>query len=187
MPDNSELMTGRQFAQHIGVSEPYVTRLKKAGRLVMEGRRIDVERSKRRIADTRDPARQDVVDRHKAAKRQKGTPPPADDSAERKESLSYASARARRETALAEAAELDLLARKGDLCQVADVERAIAALATQVRSRFERLADRLAPEVAALADEQKVRTFILGEIDDVLDSLADDSGRTVTRLTDSVA
>lgn len=179
---DSTLMTGKEFAMHIGVSPAYVSKLKQAGRLVLEGRRIDAARSKKRIASTRDPARQDVVER--VAKKKNGTarPPIDEGGAESEQSLNYATARARREHALAEAAELDLLARKGSLCDADEVERAVLALAAQVRAKFERLADRVAPEVAALTDETKVRAFILEEVDELLEALADESGRAMSGL-----
>jgi hypothetical protein len=60
----------KAFAERLGCKPSYVTQLRKDGRLVLtpDGRRVLVEASLRLIADSRDPAKAGVVDRHAAAR-----------------------------------------------------------------------------------------------------------------------
>lgn len=61
-------MSLREFADHLGKKPGYITELRKAGRLVMDGRRVRVDESKRLIADTMDPAKAGVAARHARAR-----------------------------------------------------------------------------------------------------------------------
>ena len=55
----------KAFAQHMGCAPSYVTKLKQAGRLVLDDAgRVKVAESKALIEATRDPAKRAVVDRH---------------------------------------------------------------------------------------------------------------------------
>ena len=166
-------MTGREFADHLGITPGYVSKLKKAGRLVLQGKRIVVDASKARIDATSDPARE-YVKEHNAAERARKASDPATPA-----ETSYASARARRELALAEQAELDLRKRKGELCDVQEVERAFQALAVQVRTKFEALPDRTAPEVTALQDEARTHALLAEAVEDILADLAAGGKRIV--------
>jgi hypothetical protein len=70
-----ELLSQAQFARLIGVDRSYVTRLKHDGRLVMRGKRVVVDDSRRRIEATAG-GRIDVSDRHAEARAGNGTPAP---------------------------------------------------------------------------------------------------------------
>ena len=155
------VMTRTAFAKHLGVSKPYVTKLAKADRLVFtpDGRHILVEESVARIEDTKDPAREDVVERWKAQKAGGQV-------------LSYSDARARKETALAEQAEMDLRKRKGELCEVVDVESAIHDLTVKIRSTLENYPDRTSPELAPITDEGKHHALQVEHIEMLLTDLA---------------
>ena len=62
-------VTQAEFARHIGVARSYVTALKKADRLVLNAiGNVLVEESKKRIAETADPNRDDVAARHAEAR-----------------------------------------------------------------------------------------------------------------------
>jgi len=89
-----------EFARLLGVAPSYVTKLAKAGRLVLcEDGRVDVEASLARIEATRDPARQDVARRHAAARAAKAAVPPPRDADPEPDAApaSYAEARALKE------------------------------------------------------------------------------------------
>ena len=58
------LMSPLEFANHIDRQPGWITQLKDAGRLVMEGDKIDVEASLQRIEDTANPSFQVHADRH---------------------------------------------------------------------------------------------------------------------------
>lgn len=156
------VMTRTAFAKHLGVSKPYVTKLAKADRLVFtpDGRHIIVDESLARIEDTKDPAREDVAERWKAQKAAGG------------QVLSYSDARARKETALAEQAELDLRQRKGELCSVADVERLLTDLGTKTRMIMENLPDRISPEITPVTDEARTHALLVERFEIVLTDLA---------------
>jgi hypothetical protein len=115
-PPGDEGLTFAAFAQVIGKSRPYVSKLVAQGvitaRSLTADRRIIADRAQEDIAANADPART----RHLA---------PSQDS-----DVTYARQRARKTAAEAERAEIELQARKGEL-----VERSIIAttLSPQVR------------------------------------------------------
>lgn len=109
--------TQSEFAGILGKDKSYVTRLKKAGRLVFvqtsEGERVDVEASKALIASTADPA--------------KGAAGSASTKGEGSgRSSTYNDARTRNELAKAQTAELELAVMLGKLVN-ADEARLFAA------------------------------------------------------------
>lgn len=61
------LGTQREYADHLGCKEPYVSKLKREGKLVLvstaEGQRVDFEASDALVAASRDSAKQGVRDR----------------------------------------------------------------------------------------------------------------------------
>lgn len=66
-------MTKSEFASHINVKPGYVTQLRAAGRLVMDGDQVVVEDSIKLIAETRDPSKAGVAARHETAREEKRT------------------------------------------------------------------------------------------------------------------
>lgn len=81
-------------------------------------------------------------------------------------------ARARREQAMAQMAELDLAHKRGELVSAAEVERALAAKVLAVRESLDTLADRLSPLLAAEVDAAKVYAMLRTEIRQALSQLA---------------
>jgi hypothetical protein len=59
------------FARRLGVSPSYITKLGDEGRLVLEGRLVNVEASLARIDATKDPNRDDVRQRHARSRDQR--------------------------------------------------------------------------------------------------------------------
>ena len=60
--------TQREYADHLEVSESYVSRLKRQGKLVFEGAAVDFEKSDALIAASRDPDRESQRDRWRREK-----------------------------------------------------------------------------------------------------------------------
>ncbi len=160
-------VTQSQFAALKGWRKSYVTKLKKAGRLVLtDDGHVDVKASEAMIDATADGGRPDMKDRwdkHRAGER----PPeiPRDDSRaywERREAA-----------ARAELREIELAERKRDLIPVAEVRDTAAELGTVLRATLENLPDQLAAELAAITDEEKIRALLRDHIETALTQLAD--------------
>lgn len=175
----------REFATIAGFKPSYITELKKVGRLVLtpDGKRVRVAESLALMADTRDPARAGVAARHAAGRAANGAgaaaqaPPAANapedgDTAEAPAPITdpiEASHARRKAKAIADKAEAD--ARKalrdeqlelGELLQADEVEHAVRGAVATFRTSLENLPNTLAPELAALTDEGRIRV-VLGE------------------------
>lgn len=166
------LMSQTDFAKHIGANRSYVTQLKNAGRLVMEGRKVNVEASSQRIDETKDPSKEGVTKRHEQERERK-------EQGVGKEGLSvsgsgsrYQSAKARREEANAELTEIDLKTRRGQLLVAEEAKACVADGDTIIRNRLESLPDTLAPQLAAETDEQKIRSMLADYIESLLGDLS---------------
>lgn len=183
--------TGKEFAVIYGCKESYVTALKQAGRLVLtpDGKRIRVAESLALIAATRDPAHLGVAERHaaeRAAKAQQeesaGEEPEEDvfDAEEPRSSDAKRRAKAIADKAETDAANarIDLDLRLGTLYVAEETDNYLAAAAVQLRTTLERLPDTLAPQLAALTDETRVRALLWDEIAHALEELSSAFGRS---------
>lgn len=172
-------LTQAQFARHIGHDRAHVTRLKHAGRLVMtDDGRVLVEESEARIAATADPAKAPVADRHAAGRaaavdgrKQAKTEEPEDESPVG--GPDYQKARARREEANANLAEIDLAERAGELMETTAVRAVLADAAATCRSALETLPAILAPQLATLNDDHAIRQLLDEHIGSALNELCD--------------
>lgn len=192
--------TQAEFARLLSWRPSYVTQLKQAGRLVLtdDGRRVRVSESLARIEATRDPSRAHVTERHAQARQPgqgegqgRGAPraaqagvqgaapaaaaqPPQADGDPEDAALprSYAEAKAEREHYLALAARRDYEQSIGQLLEAAAVRSALADAGTTLRTRLESLRDILAPQLAPITDEARIRTLLSDEIEHVLAELA---------------
>lgn len=172
----------REFAGIANVKPSYVTQLRKAGRLVLteDGKRVQVAQSLQRIADTRDPAKAAVAERHAAARSGNGvspSSPPAPHGEGRGEpdlptSTGYAYWRERTEKAKALAAERDNAIAEGKLLEAAQVESAVAGAITKLRTTLEGLPYDLAPELAPITDEAELRARLVEAVELALGELA---------------
>ena len=153
-------MSRSEFAAHIGCAKSYITKLGNQGRLVMgqgdNAERVDVTATKALLAQTT------------------GAPERANEAAQ---TLLFADAKDQREHYQAQMARLDYEQRVGSLLPVDDVRALVASAATNLRARLELLPDHLAPELAATADEQRVRALLASEIEAALAELAHQFGK----------
>lgn len=183
---DKETATLAEFARLIGCKRSYVTALRKAGRLVLDDKgRVQVAASRERIEATRDPSKAGVAARHAAARANgaakadtaqeaaqeppTAAPEPQDDPLA---AQGYQYWRERNERAKALAGERDNAVAEGRLLDAGDVERSLGGAITALRSRLEALPDTLGPQVAAIADEDRVRALLAGEIEHALDECA---------------
>ncbi|GAB3305701.1 hypothetical protein GCM10027564_06590 [Luteimonas notoginsengisoli] len=173
----------REFAALAGFKPSYITELKNAGRLVLtdDRKKVRVAESLALIDQTRDPARAGVAARHAAARAasaaqadeaaaQAGGAGEGDDAPPATYSDPVEASHARRKAkAIADKAEAD--ARKalrdeqlelGQLLEADQVDFAVRGAVATFRTSLENLPNTLAPELAALSDEGRIRV-VLGE------------------------
>jgi len=173
--------TQAEFARRLKVNRSTINRWAGTGRVVMDGDRVDVERSLEMIERTSG-ARPDVADRHAAAR---GSPlrvsdgggPPAADPAADKIGSSYQTARAVKEKYNALAAKLDYERSVGSLIPKEDVDAALKAMGASVRARLDVLADQLAPVVAPVVEMDEVHALLAEHFRAVLAGIAGDLQR----------
>lgn len=164
-------LTQAAFADHLGVRRSYITELKKAGRLVMtDGGKVDVEASEARIAETADPGKVAVADRHAKkrgaavdlAKTAKTSPEEGgeEDDPEQGATPDYQRARARREEANAQLAELEVIEKSGALYRAVEVDAAVADASTIFRTSLDSRRPLLVSQLAMMNDEADIRMFL---------------------------
>ncbi len=196
------VVTGKQLASVLGFKPSYIVELKKQGRVVVApgGKGYLHAESVALFEETRDPSRAGVVARHAATRAAAAAPTPAppdagdqdppDDSKDSFEVLPTGDAK-RRAKALADraewdakVAERDYLISVGKLLDASEVDRALAAAGTTLRTALERMVDVMAPQVAAQADEVKCRTLLWDEVAHSLEAIAR-AFRDIAQATES--
>ena len=164
----------KAFAQHMGCAPSYVTKLKQAGRLVLDDAgRVKVAESKALIEATRDPAKRAVVDRHASERGVALAAPTAaseegDTEAPHIANPDYQAARAKREHYAALQAEADYRARIRELLDAGRVRDVLADVLTELRTQIEAIPHTLAPALAAMTDEADVKAALVAEIESAL-------------------
>lgn len=173
-----ETATFREFADFVPCKPSYVTELRKSGRLVLteDNKRVRVAESLQLIEDTKDPAKRAVAARHAAA-RAASAPPPTDagedtdspaDVEPAPQSSEYHRSRAEREKWAAKTAQLEYERSVGKLLDASEVEGAAASAATVLRTSLEAIPAELAPLLAPITDETRVRTMLTERIEHAL-------------------
>ena len=199
---SAHVCTQAEFAAAQGWHRSTVTRLKQAGRLVMQGRLVEIAARLARIEETGG-MRFDVAERHAANRAQPGTqlaqpeaektaqaplagagegtgsgdgaiaaPASGSGTGERR-----SDAQARKEAALADLAEMDVQQKRGNLIPKDDVDAALRSFATSVRARLDVLPDQLAPLLAPVADLDEIHALLAEHCRSILAAVADDMGR----------
>jgi hypothetical protein len=175
LPETASL---REFAGYVPCKPSWVTELKRAGRLVLteDGKRVRVAESLRRIEDTKDPSKAAVAARH-AASRAASAPLPPDggegadggDGADvQPQSSEFQRSRAEREKWAAKSAQLEYERSTSKLLDAQEVETAAAGAATVLRTSLEAIPAELAPLLAPITDETRVRTMLTDRIEHAL-------------------
>ncbi len=161
-----------QFAKHLSVDKSYVTQLKQAERLVFaENGLVDVEASMQLIAETADPGRYDVKNRHAEARKKETKTENIgkvyEKTSEKKAKLPVVHSsnqtrltegRALEQEYKALAAKRDYEVSMGLLVSLVDVNAAFADVTTSFRQRLENQPHSISPElVGQPLDEIQVR------------------------------
>jgi hypothetical protein len=191
--------TQAQFAAAQGWHRSTVTRLKQAGRLVMQGSRVDVAASLARIEETGG-MRFDVAERHAANRTQPqaqrdgqktaAAPPAGVGEGEGQGSVPNTApvpdavtgerrsdAQARKEAALADKAEMEVQQMRGNLIPREDVDAALRAFGASVRAKLDVLPDQIAPLVAPVTDMDEVHALLAEHARGILSAVADEMSR----------
>jgi len=197
--------TQADFARRLGVSRSHVTGLKHAGRLVLtDNGLVDVDASIARIDATRDPNRDDVANRHAAARERLQTaptpaspashatdsrqpaPPESTHHADPDESISYQAARTVKERYAAKTAKLEYERAIGLLVERAAVEAAVEDIMTTVRQSLEQQPHRLAPLLIG-KDLDAIRATLRQETAHILGAMVADFAARLAQLADPTA
>lgn len=176
----------KEFAQIAKFKPSYITQLKGEGRLVLtdDGKRVRVAESLQRIADTKDPSKIAVARRHAAEREAAATQAAADadgDGASSEPGVTAAKAksddagyqhwRERSERAKALQAERENAIAEGKLLAADDVAHVVRGSVVTLRTRLESIPDTLAPQLAVVSEEAKVRTLLASAIEHALNEL----------------
>lgn len=170
-----------EFAALMGWSRPYVSKLKKQNRLVMDGAgKVLVEETKALLEASADPSKAAVAERHQQERVEKhvGTHvapdapdapalPPASAGADG--SYNYQTSRAQREHYLAELAKSEALKAAGSLAETAAVEAAAFAIGRLTRDLVLGLPKQISADLAAITDAWGLEQTLTRHLRRVLD------------------
>lgn len=183
-------VTGAQLAARIGCKPSYIVQLKRQGRVVAsQGGGYQLDASLALYEQTKSPAHAGVAQRHAEARGTALAPLQGDSGTgaeDEGEDAAGGDSRplpvgdaARRAKALADRAETDAAAAQRDLAislglllRRDDVVSVLSQAAGTFRATLERLADTLAPQLAAVADEHRCRELIWSEVSHALEELS---------------
>lgn len=169
----SELLSQRQYAKHIGRSQPYVSKLVSAGRIPTVDGKIDPEAADAAMKASHDPAKGEHT---KPAHKRQGAAAQsvASSPASEPDPLSYNAMRTRRERFLAQQAELDYRRAIGEVCEVAAATKAVMDCAVATRRLVEQIPNRIANQLAASmgADVRRVQPLMQAEIERICDEIS---------------
>lgn len=162
-----------EFARMLGFSSVAVTKLKNAGRLVFtEDGLVDVEASKKRIEETSDPRRDDVVRRNAE---ERGSDPGL--LSQSPVNASFQESRAMKEQYLALQAKADYETRMGELVERTTVERDWMNVAVILRTSLEKIPDSMAAVLAGESDIDRVHAMLTEQIEQALKQASDHINR----------
>jgi hypothetical protein len=157
MPD--KLMSQAEYARHRAKSRQYISRLVKAGMLVMRGGKVDVAASDAVLDDRPEP----VSERVAAA--------PIETAST---GTTFAQAKTADMVFKARLRKMEYDQRMGKLVEAELVKQRWSAIYRLIVDRILAWPNRLAPEVAALTDERQVREVILREVRALVNDLRAD-------------
>lgn len=173
------LMSQADFARHIGKTPGYITQQKDAGRIVMQGRMVNVEETIKLMDETKDPSKAGVADRHDREREQKQAIQPVSgqagyvlDDMTGKAGSAYQQARAMKEKYAAMQAKITYEKEVGKLLEASDVAFPLADAISILRNKLESMPDIHSAQFAAESDEQKIRTIMMDYVEHMLGELS---------------
>ncbi len=149
-------MTQAEYARHRGKSRQYISRLAKAGVLVMRAGKVDVASSDAVLDDRPEPVSERV------------TASPAEVAPA---GTTFAQAKTADMVFKAKLRKMEYDVRMGKLVEAELVKQRWSAVLRLIVDRILAWPNRLAPEVAALTDERQVREAILREARGLINDL----------------
>lgn len=167
-------MSIAEYAAHRGVSDSYIRRMRRSGKLVTDqgGKRVDVAQSDALLDDITDPVR--GGDRSPGAAPRAELPllsgGPSVQEAVRRERL----ARAR-------LAELELGEATKELTRARDVERAVFTLVRQALNSMLNMPGRLRSQLAAESDPRAVEALLDADIRRIAEEMQLAAGKAMAR------
>ena len=164
--EQSGLVSQAEYARHRKVNRSHISRLAKAGVLIMRHSKVDLQAS------------DDVLDDKPVAVEPPQAAQPAQamaglDSGVQQPS-SYAQARLADMVYRAKLRRLEFETKQGKLIEAEIVKERWAVILVVLKERILALPDKLAPEVAALTDERQVRDALKREVHAVLRAIHSD-------------
>jgi hypothetical protein len=181
----SNLLTQAEYSKLKGFHRSYATQLKDKGLLVKKGKFVDVKATDAKIAQFKDPAKQPVADRH-AENRANGAAGNQENNGHQLETLNskagnvYQTSRALNEKYKALSAQLDYELKIGKALDAQDVANAIASAAVVIRTRLESLPDISAAQLAAETDENKIKAYLLDQVETLLSELSRQFSKSIS-------
>lgn len=178
---SKELISQREYARRRGVSPNAVNKAVKAGRISLVNGKIDPYQADRDWIRTTDQSRprNRITGRPKASRESTAPSTPMDldgqgekDDGSNGSRPNYAIARAKREEAQAQLAELELEHRRGELLRVKEVRAAAYTTARQARDQLIALPDRVSAILAGVADPTEIHRILEDEIDRICKELS---------------
>ena len=194
MTPRPETLSVPEFSEYIGCKRTYAYQLKKEGRLVLtdDGKMVRVAESIARIAETRDPSKSGVANRHASARGAQAmtghAEPPqeaseADQDPEAEQDIKpgsraydFQTAKAKREHWAAEREHASWRKEAGELMEKTEVVAAFADAGATLRSRLEAWTATLPPQMVG-RDENAIRATLTDQVERLLLDLADKFNR----------
>lgn len=183
-------VSGKELAALIGCRPSYIVELNKKGRLVpvSEGKGYLRDASLALYSQTKDPSYTAVAVRHAQARGaglagaglgEGGDDAEGDEDGDQGGAAPATPDSKRKAKALADKAEIDAKAAArdyevsmGKLLDAGQVEHVLAEAATAIRVELERMADTLAPQLAATVDEARCRELVWNEVSHALEEMS---------------
>lgn len=178
------VMKKSEYADSRGWSRAYVSKLGKAGRLVLSdcGKLVDAEATDMLLAETADPSKAGVAERHQqdridkhvgdlvkpAAPTTPASPSQPKDKGTTVDGHNFQNARAKREHFLAALAENEFRLSQGQLAVVDDIRRAGYSTARMLRDLLLGMPRQIAAELAAVNDPWELERKLTEELRRVL-------------------
>jgi hypothetical protein len=174
-----ELLSKSEFAARMGWSKPYVSKLAKQERLVLdEDGRVDVAATQALLKESADPSKTGVSDRHQRDRVEKGVgvhvaadaPVTATALEVPAAGFDFQKSRAQREFYLAALAENEARKSSGELVERQAVENAAFATGRMLRDLLLGLPKQISPGLSAINDpwelERQLTTHLRRVLDD---------------------
>jgi phage terminase Nu1 subunit (DNA packaging protein) len=167
MSEARRLMSQAEYARHRGKSRQYISKLAKAGVLVMRNGHVDVAASDAVLDDK--PVAVEPNETDRAAQ-----PRPAVDASGGQAPTSFAQARLADMVFRAKLRRLEYETKSGKLIPADEVKVQWFKQGRQVRDKLLTMPAKLAPQLAALSDVREVRELLDTEIEAMLRALQEE-------------